>query len=191
MVFNALRSGWTERHCHNKINDCKAFLDGPYPNLSKFSLVKLTQLKFTIEDNYVVIQNEIADSREEIETFLLSQWRGNHENLVSCSTPSETSTFDRMCRYCNVKTCETDEENDDIKFDDEFLCHVCGQSDCVKFGFRGPGFGVHSPRYGANFSQFRTNKSAHKKSLVALALYRRTKIDYLEKNYDFLMLHNL
>jgi hypothetical protein len=55
--------------------------------------------------------------------FLLAQWRGHHENIVSCSTPSETSTLNRMCRYVNVKNCETDSEDED----NEFLCHVCGQ----------------------------------------------------------------
>jgi hypothetical protein len=137
--------------------------------------VELTQLKFTIEDNYVVIQNKIAESRDEIETFLLAQWRGQYKNVLSCSSPSETSTLDRMCRYFNVKNCETDSEDKDIKFDNEFLCHVCGQFICVKFGFRGyrgPGCGVHSPRYGENYSQFRTNKLAHKKSLVANTLYQ-------------------
>jgi hypothetical protein len=107
MVFRALRIGWTEHHSHNKINDCKAFIGGPYPNLSKLILVELTQLKFTIEDNYVVIQNKIAESRDEIETFLLAQWRGHHENVVSSSIPSETCTLDRVCRYFNVKNCET------------------------------------------------------------------------------------
>jgi hypothetical protein len=87
---------------------------------------------------------------------------------VNCSTPSETSTLDRVCRYFNVKNCETDSEDEDIKFDDEFLCHVCGQFDCVKFEFRGPG-------YKENFSQFRTNELAHKRSLVVNTLYYKTK----------------
>ena len=99
MVFDSLRSGWTQRHGHNGINNCEIFLNGPYPNLSKLTLVQLRQLKFTIEDSYVIIQDEIVVIRESIEIFLLAQWRGHHKNLVAASTPSETSTYVRMLEY--------------------------------------------------------------------------------------------
>ena len=112
MVLDSLRSGWTERHGHIGINECKIFLNGPYPNLSKLTLIELRQLKFKIEDSYVIIQNEVADSRDSIEIFLLAQWRNHHENLVGSSTPSETSTYDKMIDYCNVKSSETDSEEE-------------------------------------------------------------------------------
>jgi hypothetical protein len=154
MVFDHLRSGWTHRYGHKNINDCITFLNGPYPNLSMFALIELQQLKNKIEDSYVIIQNEIASSREEIEAFLLCQWRGHHENLVSCSTPIETSTYNTICNYCNVKNWETDSEDEDTQFDDEFFCHTCGQVDCILYGFRGPGRSVHSPRFGSDPSIF-------------------------------------
>jgi hypothetical protein len=183
-----LRSGWTLRYGRYNIDDCITFLNGPYPNLSRFSLIELRQFKYKIEDSYVIIQNEILDSREEIEDFLIRQWRGNQENLVSCSTPRETSTYEVICNYCNVRNCETDSEDEDIKLDDEFLCHICGQFDCIKYGFRGPGFSVHSPHYGTNYSHFRRKEYSHGKSLKAYDLYRKSKSDYISQKYAHLML---
>jgi hypothetical protein len=160
-IMVKLRSGYSLCNGPYDFKICAKFLNGEYPDCSSFSLSQLRQLKFTMEE-YLDKGTSIAleNSKEEIVNFLLSQWRMHHEGIVRCSTPCETSTYQRMREYCGIRDLETDDEFEFVG--DEFFCHTCGQYDCVKLGFRGPGFNVHSPLYGVTYSHFRTDKIAHK-----------------------------
>ena len=86
MVYN-LRSGYSLRNGYYDKAFIKQFLSGEYPNCLSFTLLELQQLKFTIVDNFDIIQDELAEGREDLVIFLVAQWRKYHEDLVQCSTP--------------------------------------------------------------------------------------------------------
>lgn len=148
----SLRSGWSLRNGYYDKDFCKSFLSGEYPDCESLSLLQLKQLKLTMED-YDLIQPEVLDTihRVDIIVFLLAQWKKYHENVTACSTPPNSSlyktTYERMCEYCKVTHWETDSD-EEYKFDEEFLCNICGQLYCVRTGFHGRGQSVHSPAYG-------------------------------------------
>ena len=128
----SLRSGWSLRNGYYDKDFCKSFLSGEYPDCTSLSLLQLKQLKFPVEDTYGSIQPEVLDTRQRVDiiVFVLAQWKKYHENVTACSTPPNYSlygtTYERMCEYCKVTQWETDSD-DDLKFDEEFLCNICGQ----------------------------------------------------------------
>jgi hypothetical protein len=148
-------------------------------NLSLYTPVQLRQLKLSLESNFLSIHHDVENDRQNIELFLLSQWRHYHENIVMISTPDNCNkymtTFEGIIEHCNIDKCDID-----IDFDDEFLCGICGQDTCIGYGFRI--CGVHSPCYGIEHLRFRTNIDAHEKSVIA-------KI-YLQKNMKNITIKN-
>jgi hypothetical protein len=188
-----LRSGLQTRYGNYDLDYCRCFLSGNYPNCSLFTLEQLKQLMYSLEENYGTVHFEFNETRENIALFLISQWRLYHENKLRCSTPpnrrSYKTTYDRMLEYCKVQDWQTDSD-EDLIFDEEFFCNICMQDDCVKNGFLGPGFSVHSPSYGNNCLKFRTDKTAHKKSLEAKKLYIEKKKNYRDKKYGHMLLDN-
>jgi hypothetical protein len=138
-----LRSG-RETTVHGDFNlvYCRHFLGGDYPNLKLYTLVQLRHLKFSLESNFEQIQYEVVNNRQQIEGFLLAQWRQFHKKILTISTPlnhhSYKTTFEVIMEHCNIERCEID-----LEFSDEFLCNICMQDSCVGYGFRS--VGVHSP----------------------------------------------
>jgi hypothetical protein len=142
------------------------FWGGEYPNLSLFTLVQLRNLKRSLEENFDNIEHDTANNSQQIKWFLLAQWRIHHENILTISTPlnhnSYLTIYEAIIEHCNIKQWETDSD-DDVKFDDEFLCNTCNQEKCVGYGFKSAG--AHSPSYGNKELRYRTNKSAYLKSV--------------------------
>jgi hypothetical protein len=145
IIMVRLRSG-RETTVHEDFNSvyCRHFLGGDYPNLKLYTLVQLRHLKFSLESNFELIQYEVVNNRQQIEGFLLAQWRQFHENILTISTPlnhhSYMNSFQVIMEHCNIERCEID-----LDFGGEFLCNICMQDRCVGYGFRS--VGVHSPSY--------------------------------------------
>jgi hypothetical protein len=86
-----LRSG-KQTFCEDyDFNYCRNFLGGEYPNLSLYTLVQLRQLKLSLESNLNTIHHEVENDRQNIELFLLAQWRQYHEDIVLNSTPDNSN----------------------------------------------------------------------------------------------------
>lgn len=173
--------------------DCRHFLSGEYPNLSRYTLAQLRHLKESLDNNFGTIQHEIANNVQEIKLLLLAQWRQYHEDLLRVSTPlnrnTYMTTYQAVVKHCNIKEYMENDSDDDVKFDDEFLCNICTQENCVGYGFRS--VGVHSPSYGVEHSKYRTNEAAYNKSVIAKKQLHKNHVEFYDKNYGHMLLNQL